>query len=68
MPLYEYVCQDCGGRVEVMRRMSERSDAPGCEKCGSGNTALALSASAFLGGTGGGGGGACSTSAWTGGG
>jgi putative FmdB family regulatory protein len=67
MPLYEYVCQDCGARVERMRRMSERTDAPRCEDCGSENTALALSASSFLGGAGGGGG-ACSTSAWTGGG
>jgi putative FmdB family regulatory protein len=68
MPLYEYICKDCGNRFEVMRRMSERNDAPDCEKCGSEETALALSATAFLGASAGGGGNACSTSAWTGGG
>jgi len=67
MPLYEYICKDCGSRFEVMRRMSERNDAPDCEKCGSADTALALSATAFLGATVGGGN-DCSTSAWTGGG
>jgi len=66
MPLYEYICRNCGNRVEVMRRMSERTDAPACQKCGE-ETTLALSASAFL-GAGTGGGNACSTSTWTGGG
>ncbi len=72
MPFYEYRCRECGGRTEAMRRMSERADAPCCSSCGSEETELAMSASAFLGGSGGGGGngagGACSTSAWTGGG
>lgn len=67
MPLYEYECRDCGKRFEVIRRMSERSDAPACEDCGSEETALALSTTAFLGGTGGGAN-ACSTQSWTGGG
>lgn len=65
MPLYEYVCADCGSRVEVIRRMSERNKGPDCVKCGSPETVLALSASAFIGA---GGGNSCSTSAWTGGG
>lgn len=68
MPLYEYLCRDCGGRVEAMRRMSERENAPRCESCGSERTELAMSATSFLGGSGSGAGGACSTSAWTGGG
>jgi putative FmdB family regulatory protein len=68
MPLYEYICKNCGKRFEVMRRMSERNDAPDCKDCGSEDTALALSASAFLGVSSGGAGAACSTSSWTGGG
>jgi putative FmdB family regulatory protein len=70
MPLYEYQCRECGNRFEAMRRMSERTNAPACARCGSVATTLAMSASAFVGGGGGGGGGsaasACST--WTGGG
>ena len=68
MPLYEYICKNCGNRIERMRRMSERADAPDCDQCGSEDTTLALSASAFLGANSGGGGNACSTSTWTGGG
>lgn len=68
MPLYEYSCPDCGTRFEAMRRMSQRNEAPPCKECGSEKTKLALSSSAFLGGSGGGSGGACSTQAWTGGG
>lgn len=67
MPLYEYVCGGCGRRFEAMRRMSERAMGPGCLDCGSDETELAVSRSAFLGG-GGGGGDACSTGTWTGGG
>jgi putative FmdB family regulatory protein len=69
MPLYEYRCQECGGRFEAMRRMSERADAPSCPACESAATTLAMSATAFVGGShGGGAGGACSTGTWTGGG
>lgn len=72
MPLYEYRCRDCGHRFEAMRRMSERTDPLPCPDCGREAAGLALSTSAFLGGSGGGGGGgagaACSTSAWSGGG
>lgn len=69
MPFYEYTCRQCGSRTEAMRRMSERANGPKCSSCGSEETELGLSASAFLGGSSGGGaGGACSTSAWTGGG
>jgi putative FmdB family regulatory protein len=67
--LYEYLCRGCGRRFEAMRRMSERLDAPACPECGSEQTGLELSASAFLGGAAGSGaGGACSTGTWTGGG
>jgi putative FmdB family regulatory protein len=69
MPLYEYLCQGCGRRFEAMRRMSERANGPACPSCGREESALAMSATAFVGGShGGGAGGACSTGAWTGGG
>ena len=68
MPLYEYLCHGCGRRFEAMRRMSQRTEAPTCSECGSEETELEMSTSAFRGASGGGAGGACSTSAWTGGG
>lgn len=43
MPLYEYACRACGTRVEAMRRVAERLDAPACAACG-GPTTLAVSA------------------------
>jgi putative FmdB family regulatory protein len=69
MPLYEYLCQECGRRFEAMRRMSERATGPACPACGQDGATLAMSASAFVGGSNGAGaGGACSTGTWTGGG
>jgi len=32
MPIYEYLCGDCGERVEVLVRSG--SDAPCCPECG----------------------------------
>lgn len=35
MPVYEYVCDKCDARMELLRKMSD-ADAPvQCEKCGS---------------------------------
>ena len=34
MPLYEYQCDACGSRFEVIQKFSEVSDA--CRKCGKG--------------------------------
>jgi len=34
MPIYEYLCGNCGERVEVLIR-SGGSGAPGCPQCGS---------------------------------
>lgn len=43
MPIYEYVCRDCGDRFQRMRAMAERLRAPECGVCGSPHTSLALS-------------------------
>ena len=43
MPIYEYVCQDCGARFDVLRSMRE-ADAPvNCKQCESDHTSRALS-------------------------
>jgi putative FmdB family regulatory protein len=42
MPLYEYACGSCGGRVEQMRKADERLASPSCPACGQ-PMALALS-------------------------
>lgn len=44
MPLYEYVCRDCGNRFEEMRPVAERLNAPACSACSGSRTALAMSA------------------------
>lgn len=43
MPIYEYVCLDCGERFETMRSMKE-ADAPiSCRQCESPRTSRMLS-------------------------
>jgi putative FmdB family regulatory protein len=43
MPIYEYVCLDCGDRFETMRAMKD-ADAPiVCLKCESDHTSRLLS-------------------------
>ncbi len=56
MPIYEYVCQDCGNKFEKLIRSRLTSTEPACPTCGSGQTFKALSAfsSHTGGGTGGG--------------
>lgn len=41
MPLYEFVCRDCGREQEILIRGSE---TPACEKCGGEKLAKLLSA------------------------
>ncbi len=55
MPMYEYLCRECGHRYDELRRMAERLEAPPCPACGSTATELAISAAAVFGGTGSGG-------------
>ena len=43
MPIYEYICLDCGQRFEILRAMKE-ADAPmPCHKCESEHTSRLLS-------------------------
>jgi len=43
MPIYEYVCHDCGAQYEVVRPIKD-ADAPiNCKKCESTNTARGIS-------------------------
>lgn len=43
MPIYEYVCSECGERFEkFVRSMSAQSEAS-CPKCGSANTRKVIS-------------------------
>ncbi|MBM3288479.1 MAG: zinc ribbon domain-containing protein [Candidatus Eisenbacteria bacterium] len=34
MPFYEYSCEKCGARFDLMRRMAERDDPAVCPECG----------------------------------
>lgn len=34
MPLYEYICRECGHAFEVLQRMGERGDDLRCPQCG----------------------------------
>ena len=34
MPLYEYVCKECGDRLEVLRSMAKSDEAVACLSCG----------------------------------
>jgi putative FmdB family regulatory protein len=35
MPLYEYVCNQCGYKKEIMRTIDERNNPLPCDKCDS---------------------------------
>jgi putative FmdB family regulatory protein len=43
MPLYEYICVDCGQPFEKMMRFSEANQTPACPTCASINTHKQLS-------------------------
>ncbi|MCB1033635.1 MAG: zinc ribbon domain-containing protein [Acidobacteria bacterium] len=51
MPLYEYICEQCGERFEVLQPMGAGSDGLECPACGS--KALAKQFSTFAGSAGG---------------
>lgn len=38
MPIYEYICRDCGARFESMRTMREADQPISCKVCLSPNT------------------------------
>ncbi len=56
MPIYEYVCPECGARFEKLRRMSQADVPANCAVCGNANAPRAISSFA-AGGCGPGGGG-----------
>jgi len=43
MPIYEYVCKDCGVRFEALRAMKDADVPISCKKCYGSNTKRALS-------------------------
>ncbi len=43
MPLYEYVCLDCGTRFDVLRAIKEADSPISCKKCESERTSRKLS-------------------------
>lgn len=52
MPVYEYVCKDCGERMEVRASVAEYSEGlrVQCAKCGSVNLVRILSSIGIVGG------------------
>ncbi|NCG21713.1 MAG: zinc ribbon domain-containing protein [Rhodobacterales bacterium] len=46
MPIYEYICGDCGHAFEKLRRMS--AEPPPCPSCSGGHCEKQISASAFI--------------------
>ncbi|MBK8988333.1 MAG: zinc ribbon domain-containing protein [Chloroflexi bacterium] len=50
MPMYSYVCHDCGQPFEKKLRMSEAGDAQECPTCGSQHTRKSIGAVAAVGG------------------
>jgi len=43
MPLYEYVCEDCGNRFDALRSIKDADRPIACKKCASEKTARQLS-------------------------
>jgi putative FmdB family regulatory protein len=43
MPIYEYICKDCGKRFEILRSIKEADSPVLCKICQSGKTARAVS-------------------------
>ncbi len=56
MPAYDYVCRDCGARLEVRMSMAaySHSSTPDCEQCGSSRVERAFTAVGVLTGSRGG--------------
>ena len=65
MPIYEYTCESCGHRFDVLQRIGEDNSKLTCPECGAPRPEKVLSAFASGGGhgfdTGGYSGGGCST-------
>ena len=50
MPLYEYRCESCSEKFEVLTRFAERDKAQVCPACESTKTRVLVSSFAFSGG------------------
>ncbi|HNT53712.1 MAG TPA: zinc ribbon domain-containing protein [Anaerolineaceae bacterium] len=61
MPLYEYICRQCGGTFEKMVRFSEADLSPVCPSCASSDTQKKVSVAAAFGSSSSSGGGAGSS-------
>jgi putative FmdB family regulatory protein len=53
MPIYEYVCSDCGENFSKLQKMDAGAGETACPQCGSTDVARKISACAIGGGTGG---------------
>ena len=49
MPIYEYRCESCAGKFEVLTRFAERDKAQVCPACESTKTRVLVSSFASLG-------------------
>lgn len=47
MPIYEYICTDCGHELEALQKMSDEP-LKFCPECGAGALKKKISASAFV--------------------
>ena len=52
MPIYEYRCESCAERFEVLTRFAERDTAQACPACESTKTRVLVSSFAFASGGG----------------
>jgi putative FmdB family regulatory protein len=43
MPIYEYICKDCGTRFEILRSIKDADAAVACKTCQGRQTRRALS-------------------------
>ena len=50
MPIYEYRCESCAGKFEVLTRFAERDSAQVCPTCESTKTRVLVSSFAVAGG------------------
>jgi putative FmdB family regulatory protein len=50
MPIYEYRCESCSGKFEVLTRFAERDSAQICPGCESTRTRVLVSSFAMAGG------------------
>ena len=50
MPIYEYRCESCSGKFEVLTRFAERDTTQACPACESTKTRVLVSSFAFAGG------------------